>query len=844
VSESPRPGPELSGALERLSARIERIAMDPSPPRALLVRLMGPLLRAVGSRPGFGLSRVQALLAELQTPAGALRDTPLDRLAAEAVEELERNVAGVEQIASTAGRAPIAHAAWLRRLHGVVASAVSAASAPEDALEKRVGRALDPVFLLAPLRPLAGAREGGDDKERPKTHAPKRPIEIELSAIDIVLDLARGESAFLSRKRRLFEAARQLLLAAGAALPLAADAIEARRKHIAEGIVRIDRLEAAGISPDVSLLHQAKAALARGEVDKLYTALIALDGQALGALDGAVGRRTGAAIDRLRRYAGALDPASDQARAASLSRSSRELFGERVIETVEEAYAEARVSVKLEDEHMDKLARSYFKEGGERASFAGMAASDGWIEVGGGLSPVKITELVPEVRTVAFPTPELTLRPVEDVSDLPNAVIEHPALLLLALAEGTLLSRKYVLRQNVPRARTVRTGEVRVYVLDGSGSMLLFGSGGARARMRDAIMVAELATLARRLRDRRAHRAVLFYRYFDTVVGPITRVASPEEAHAAMRDVICQVRTGGTDIERALIASFAQVQEAKDLDPELARGQVVLITDGDASVREERIEAARKAAGIPVGLSVIALGMENLALRQLVARQRAAGERAFYHFMSDDQLLAIVTGHVDRGPALHLVRADSEPSPSPATSVANRVKELEALLGDLLDELAAIEQKRHAALVDAETDRHAHEGSTRAALSELGVEAAPPDEGALARREAIDRDFRGLELRFSRWFPEPGEPGGALPAEGSPDRADLEAVLVVLETVAEIVELVGGSSFARRADAIDMVERLLPDATLSPGRYQAVLQAFAGVVADRLRAVHAVVKEP
>src|SRR6185503_3477516 len=112
-------------------------------------------------------------------------------------------------------------------------------------------------------------------------------------------------------------------------------------------------------------------------------------------------------------------------------------------------------------------------------------------------------------------------------------------------------------------------------------------------------------------------------------------------AHAAIRDVICAIRTGGTDIQRALVASFEQVRAAKDEDPELARGQVVLVTDGDAHVDEARIDAARAAAGIPVGLSVIALGMENPALRGLVARQRAGGQEAFYHYMSDGELGAI-----------------------------------------------------------------------------------------------------------------------------------------------------------------------------------------------------------
>src|SRR5262249_2032107 len=156
------------------------------------------------------------------------------------------------------------------------------------------------------------------------------------------------------------------------------------------------------------------------------------------------------------------------------------------------------------------------------------------------------------------------------------------------------------------------------------------------------------------------------------------------------------------------------------------------------------VEAARRAAGIPVGLSVIALGMENPALRQLVARQRAAGERAFYHFMSDDQLLEIVRGNVDQGPALHLVLTAPEPrrlregsEPDPGVSAVVRAEELEALLGELLEELSAIEQARHAALVDIEMERDLAEQARRDSLVELGLDAEPPNEADRARREAL-----------------------------------------------------------------------------------------------------------
>ena len=41
---------------------------------------------------------------------------------------------------------------------------------------------------------------------------------------------------------------------------------------------------------------------------------------------------------------------------------------------------------------------------------------------------------------------------------------------------------------------------------------------------------------------------------------------------------------------------------------------------------------------------MIALGEQNEALRAIVARQRARGERAFYHFIADEALDRIVIG--------------------------------------------------------------------------------------------------------------------------------------------------------------------------------------------------------
>jgi hypothetical protein len=62
-----------------------------------------------------------------------------------------------------------------------------------------------------------------------------------------------------------------------------------------------------------------------------------------------------------------------------------------------------------------------------------------------------------------------------------------------------------------------------------------------------------------------------------------------------------------------------------------------------------------------------------------------------------------------------------------------------------------------------------------------------------------------------------------------------------LATVVEVVSEVSGSDLGRQADAIEIIERLLPDARLSPARYLAVMRAYPRAVSPALRAVHAAV---
>lgn len=869
--------------LELLGGRIELLATDPHLVRSRWVSLVGPLLRMVGWQPDFKADAASRLLAALRAEGrgSAPRTSAGGELAAlldGAIEELEANVTGAERACVVSGRVPTSRAAWLRRLYEVVARASRAVRDAADADERRLAAAIDPVMILPPLS-LTTSREGkgagepgssspvlGAKEEAPGGRVAAAPgevvpltgagpggsaealVELELAAIDHLLDAARAEAEFLGRRRRLLEAARKLLLDASAALPLDAAGVEARREHITSQIVRINRLEGAGLLPDIGLLHQTRTALGRGDRDKLTAALGAIERIALASGDAAAASRASAA---LRRLWGDRDPDGAPARDASRARSAAEVLGEKAMSSLQLAYREAReqlasspVATRAKQRRQQEAAKAYFSSAGELAAVSAALSVDGCFEVGGVLSPVRVIEYEARLRVVSHPTQEMMLLPAQDLEDIPRAVIDDPRRILLSLAEGRLLTRKFIHVETVERSQTQLVGEARIYLLDGSDSMLTRGRvPGARARMRDAILLAELATLHRRLSERsRELRVVLYYRYFTRKLSPVTRVDSADGALRAMAEAIRTQRHGGTDIERALVASFRTVREAREADPDLSRAQIVLVTDGDAEVREQVVREHREKAGdLPIAVSVIALGEENDSLRSLVARQRARGERAFYHFISDEALAAIAGGELDDGPAIHL---EAVPAADRAKSRSVLAAELEQQLGGLLDELGGLGQARH---IDALEAAHAE----TEALEEIGVPGAV-SEGRQARRELLDRDRRALEARYARWFPAPvASPAGAPPARGAPDGAPLpgtperdllEAVTVALVTVAEVLVEVGGSPLQRQADAVEIIERLLPDARLSPARYQAALRTYPAEVSRALRAVHAAVR--
>ena len=174
----------------------------------------------------------------------------------------------VERATRRQGRVPAAQLQWLWRLYQILYRAQQL----HDASRRVPGRTACnwPVWgkhLLQPLR-----------RERNTVPADRRA-----AAVDAMLDAAHDEVRRLGRKRRLLEAARQFLLDAAAASPLDAEAVRDRRVHIAKELAQLDRLQAAGLSPDVDLLYQARQAQGRGDRPRLIAALSAIEA---GAIEG------------------------------------------------------------------------------------------------------------------------------------------------------------------------------------------------------------------------------------------------------------------------------------------------------------------------------------------------------------------------------------------------------------------------------------------------------------------------------------------------------------------------------------------------------------------------------
>jgi len=777
VSES-----ELKDSLSELHRRIGLLGGDPDAVSLPLTRLAAPVMRAFRWEPELQTVELAALAEELRTndlAAEATRAAEVEARLERATSELSSNVRALERATVVHGRLPLTQVDWLRRTWEVLLLAERCRHGGDRIRARRRLQALERRGFECPL-------PSGEQAALAAT-------------VDPLIDAAEDEHEQIGRRRRLLEAARSLLLDAAASTNLAHEQLEGRQRYLSRAIVQLDRYEAAGLDPHVGLRYQARQAKERGDVARLHAAITALDEFALSSGDERLGGLTNGALAEMWRDR---DRFASDVQAESLARSGSETFDPRVHVAIAAGYERALACLpglkasaaegKVRASNVELVEKYLARENLPLLLQAALSV-DGCFDVGGVSTPVRVIEERRIPRLVDHPTPHLVLAKAEGPRDVPQAIIEDPRTVLLDLAAGSLQTRRYIAEEVTRRARTVLKGEVRVYLLDGSSSML-----GPRARMRDAILVAELSTLLARLGDPlRNVRPTLFYRYFTRTLAPTACVRTEEQALAAITDALSAVRFGGTDIQLALLDSFELIRAAQKDDPELARAQIVLVTDGDARIDLEKVQRAREAVGqLPVGVSIIALGQENEALKALAAQQRARGERAFYQFMSDTELAEQMQGSSLAAP-VHLPR-DA------------RSSDLAAAVSDVIDEIEAEGRKTSAEVLARSRDE-------RAAFDELSLSLARDfSETERAKAEAHARDATSLERRFERWFPAL-RANEALDSHSPPedDLSELEHLERLFGAVSEVIELVGGERLSRMADAIEMFERLLRESGIS-----------------------------
>jgi hypothetical protein len=799
--------------------RLERLILEPESIDHLWVKLSRPFLRLWGIEPSIETKQIAAFVkawGDGTTPPEATK------LWDAAHEEFERNLTSLERARQVYGDVEPRLVNWLVRLKLVLdrTARLARANAAGEGDSNRL-RALrrslqaDAHRGLALLEPFVAADPSG-----------VHPIPIGLHKIEALLDAAQAERDFLGRRRHLLEAARELLLDASAKVKNTATVGE-RLEQVARGISEVDRLEAAGIDANVSLLHQLEAARATQSHQRVNAILSTLEAHAVSTGDDRVAELSQGALDTL--WQGA-DRFLREHQVRSLAASGEQTFQPAVLEAASRGYMKARQDYVEQGranelpklgQYFDNIAKTYLNQQPDTELIQSALYVDGCVDVGGVLSPHRVHEPLKIVREVRHPTQQLTLAQATGIEDLKDALIGDPRTVMMDLATDRLLTRRYLGEETRHRERRVMASEVRIFLLDGSGSML-----GPRARMRDAILVAELSTMIARLNDaQRWLTPTLYYRYFNENLGDVVKVSTASEAIEAVEAVLSKFRHGGTNIDGALLGSFETLSEARKVSrDELSRAQIVLITDGDAPVDEKAITAARESVeGVPIGVSIIALGEENPALRALAARQRERGERVFYQFLDDVTLTRLVAGE-RLSLSLHLPDELLQQAPS-------------ADLANLLDEIKAVHRARDAEALSRARDE-------KQALAEVGLGLLDLSKSEQARALALSRDAETLEGRFARWFPRPKAQSGVTtelelrPSEG--DAATISIIQGLLFAVAEVTELVGSEALQRRVDAVEIFERLLMERRLTFLHYQKLLERYPRVFDEPLGALYRV----
>ena len=234
-----------------------------------------------------------------------------------------------------------------------------------------------------------------------------------------------------------------------------------------------------------------------------------------------------------------------------------------------------------------------------------------------------------DARHIA-PDRRLELAVTSSVTDVRDFVVEDPRRLVHDLASGGQRVRRLVGGTSTRSARQIRA---RVYLADASGSMR-----GARARLRDGLLLAELDALRRAILDG-VPADPLDVCFFGDRTLTFERIETAEAARAWIGRLLGGGPCAGmTELSAALVGAARWLHQARR-DPALASALLVVVTDGEDAVDVEQIDAAwASLRGLEVSLRVVCLGDENRWLKGWVGRLRAAGRDAGWVHLDDPSL--------------------------------------------------------------------------------------------------------------------------------------------------------------------------------------------------------------
>jgi hypothetical protein len=508
------------------------------------------------------------------------------------------------------------HLRWLEGAQSAQRLPPGALTQAEHAFPKlaRVAKLAD-CFAATVPQPFSLDLPGGagSPSSSAEVAAPRRPSQPRMAVAAFLAARARANATDTPQKRRDLDRAHELLLRMGRQLDR--EAFHRLRLEVtaARESLREER-------PPASLTATLKEVRSAASKDpgRAWSLMRGLYARAVEAQDAALAQATHQALAPLLREAG-----------SAPSRAGVTL----------EAPAEAEA--KTADEKL--LGAAFALDDGKRALFDLAAGCARYFDVEDTLSEEVVAQELRKARQgprrVPYPTQSLVIDTTNAFDELGNFVISDPRSILYDVASGRQLVRAYVTDEPPPEKKKMKRTAVRVYVCDASGSMQ-----GARARFRDAIVLAELANLRRKALAGEPFDPI-YFTFFNDQPRELARVDNAHAANRHLRRLFQESPAEGqTDITLALMAAFDSIRAARGTDPYLARATVVLVTDGEDRVELELLRKERAPMdGLHIALSFISLGEENPDLRALVEEEREAGVRAFYHHLTDAEIASAPT---------------------------------------------------------------------------------------------------------------------------------------------------------------------------------------------------------